>query len=84
MMAGIDCHCERSGGFQSTVPGDQNIIFIYENGRAKTKFVDAIGDLSDLLLRMGTGVLAFGRICSIASLRTCETWAMLLFAGARA
>src|SRR6202158_228700 len=49
-------HAERSGSFQSAVPRDENVIFIHEYGCRKPKLADAGGNLSNLLLRMGTGV----------------------------
>src|SRR5258708_36378103 len=50
------CHSERSGCFQSTVPGDENVIFIHEYGCRKPKLADTGGNLSNLLLGMCTGV----------------------------
>jgi hypothetical protein len=49
-------HAERSGSFQSAVPRDENVIFIHEYGCRKPKLADAGGNLSNLLLRMCTGV----------------------------
>src|SRR5260221_9313913 len=49
-------HSERSGSFQSAVPGNENVIFIHEYGCRKPKLADTGGNLSNLLLRMCTGV----------------------------
>ena len=56
MMAGIDTIPSDRAASRRPCPAISNKIFIDENGCAKTKLVDAVGDLSDLLLGMGAGI----------------------------
>jgi hypothetical protein len=44
------------GAFDATVPGYDAVSVIDKDGIGKTKSPDGIGDLSNLLLRVGTGV----------------------------
>jgi hypothetical protein len=40
------------------VTGNDLVVIAYQHGIGKPKCLDAVGDLPDLLLGMGTGVLA--------------------------